>query len=380
MARTDRSSEQPRGQIVLALAGDVMTGRGIDQILPYPGAPTLHEDWIRDARRYVELAERHSGPIPRGVDPAYIWGEALPILERAAPDLRLVNLETAVTTSSEAWPGKAVHYRMHPANAPCLSAGGIDCCVLANNHVLDWGYAGLTETLQSLADAEIATTGAGPTLASAQEPACFDLGDRGRVLVVAAGSPSSGVPEAWAAGPERGGVFLVDETAPEAASRLQQVIDRVRRPGDIVVVSLHWGPNWGHSIPAAQRQLAHALIDDVGVDVVHGHSSHHVKGIEVYHDRPIFYGCGDLLTDYEGIGGHEDVRGDLGGLYVLTLEAGTGRFVELDLHPVHTKQFQLRRAGAADAAWLADRLNRSGRALGTRVERGADGVLSLAVD
>lgn len=377
--RTDRFSEQDDGHITLVLAGDVMTGRGIDQILPHPGDPRLHEDWIRNARRYVELAERQSGPIPRDVDPSYVWGEVLSILERAAPDLRLVNLETAVTTSRDAWPGKAVHYRMHPANIPCLSAAGIDGCVLANNHVLDWGYAGLTETLTTLAKAGIATTGAGATLAEAQQPALFDLGNRGRVLIVAAGSPSSGVPEAWTAGPERAGVFLVDEAGPDAASRLRRVLDRVRQPGDIVVVSLHWGPNWDHSIPTDQQQLAHALIDDGGVDVVHGHSSHHVKGIEVYHDRPIFYGCGDLLTDYEGIGGHETFRGDLGLLYVLTLEARTGRFVALDLHPVRMRQFQLRRAGAADTAWLADRLNRSGRALGTRVERNADGILSLAV-
>ena len=374
------SSEQHRERVTLFLAGNVMTGRGIDQILPHPAAPALHEDWIRDARHYVELAERQSGPIPRGADPTYIWGEALPILKRTAPDLRLVNLETAVTTSDDAWNGKRVHYRMHPANVPCLSAAGIDCCVLANNHVLDWGYAGLNETLQSLADAEIATVGAGATLAAAQKPALFDLETRGRVLVFAAGSTSSGIPESWAAGPERAGVVLVDETAPNAASRLRRVLDRVRRPDDIVVVSLHWGPNWGHSIPATQRQLAHALIDDAGVDVVHGHSSHHVKGIEVYHDRPIFYGCGDLLTDYEGIGGYEDFRGDLGLVYLLTLEAATGRFLALDLHPVHMEQFQLRRAGATDAAWLIDRLNRVGQSLGTRVERDGDGGLTLVPD
>jgi len=95
------------GEVTIALAGDVMTGRGIDQILRRPSAPQLFESYVRDARDYVRLAERVNGPVPRGVDAGYVWGDALAELRRAAPQLRLVNLETAVTTSDDAWPGKA---------------------------------------------------------------------------------------------------------------------------------------------------------------------------------------------------------------------------------------------------------------------------------
>jgi poly-gamma-glutamate capsule biosynthesis protein CapA/YwtB (metallophosphatase superfamily) len=59
----------------------------------------------------------------------------------------VLQCHAAEATSEDAWPGKDIHYRMHPANAPCLRAAAIDCCVLANNHVLDWGYPGLRETL-----------------------------------------------------------------------------------------------------------------------------------------------------------------------------------------------------------------------------------------
>src|SRR5512138_1463618 len=104
----------------LFLTGDVMTGRGIDQVLARPSDPRLEEPYVRDARDYVELAERASGPIPRPADPEYIWGVALDELERARPDVRLVNLETSVTTSNAYWPGKGIHYRMHPANVACL--------------------------------------------------------------------------------------------------------------------------------------------------------------------------------------------------------------------------------------------------------------------
>ncbi|MFB6097536.1 MAG: CapA family protein [Salinibacter sp.] len=171
----------------------------------------------------------------------------------------------------------------------------------------------------------------------------------------------------------------MDETAPDAAERLRRPLSRVRRPDDLVVLSLHWGPNWDDHIPEAQRRLAHTLIDEAGVDVVHGHSAHHVKGIELYRGRPIFYGCGDLLTDYEGIGGHERFRPDLGLMYFPTLDATTGSLLRLEMHPVHMEQFQLWRAGSAAAAWLADRLIRDGSALNRQVER-EGAVLTLTPD
>ena len=118
--------------VTLFLCGDVMTGRGIDQILPHAGDPRLFESYVRSAHDYVALAERGAGPIPRPVDFAYIWGDALGELARVAPDARVVNLETSVTRSEEAWP-KGINYRMNPANVGCLAAAGIDVCVLANN-------------------------------------------------------------------------------------------------------------------------------------------------------------------------------------------------------------------------------------------------------
>src|SRR5512146_388158 len=116
-----RPSES-RVPVTLFLCGDVMTGRGVDQILPHPGKPHLFESYVRSATGYVELAERASGAFKRPVDFAYIWGHALAEFGRVRPDARIVNLETSVTASEDAWPGKGIHYRMHPANVPCLTA------------------------------------------------------------------------------------------------------------------------------------------------------------------------------------------------------------------------------------------------------------------
>jgi poly-gamma-glutamate capsule biosynthesis protein CapA/YwtB (metallophosphatase superfamily) len=118
----------------LFLCGDVMTGRGIDQLLPQPSRPHLYEPYVTDARDYVRLAERASGPIARPVGFDYVWGEARAEIDRRAPQLRIVNLETAITTSEDAWPGKGIHYRMHPANVGVLTAARIDACALANSH------------------------------------------------------------------------------------------------------------------------------------------------------------------------------------------------------------------------------------------------------
>jgi poly-gamma-glutamate synthesis protein (capsule biosynthesis protein) len=353
--------------ITLFLCGDVMTGRGIDQILPHPGNPHLFEPWVRSALSYVQLARAKSGPIQRPVDFAYIWGDALETLRRTAPDLRIINLETAVTASEDACPGKGIHYRMHPDNLPCLTAAGIDCCVLANNHVIDWGYQGLKETLDSLHRAGIAVAGAGLDAAAAAAPAQLEVAGKGRVLVFAWATEDSGVPPEWAAGPSRPGVqFLPDLTARSLMTIADQV-GAVKRTGDLVAASLHWGGNWNFDVSARQRSFAHGLIESAAVDVVHGHSSHHVKGIEVYRGKPILYGCGDFLNDYEGIGGHEQFRGDLALMYFPTFD--NGRLTRFVMSATQTRHLRANAAPESGVRWLMETLNREGRPFGTHVTR-----------
>jgi poly-gamma-glutamate synthesis protein (capsule biosynthesis protein) len=354
-----------------------MTGRGIDQILPHPSQPHLFESSVRSATVYVELAERQSGPLARPVDFAYVWGEALAELARVGADARIVNLETAVTVAEGAWPRKRIHYRMHPANVPCLTAARIDCGVLANNHVLDWGPDGLVETLETLHQAGIHTAGAGRDDAEAAAPAIMGLPGRGRVLVFAFGTGSSGVPPAWAAGRDHPGVSRLEHLSGRSVDAIARRVHAAKRPGDVVVASIHWGPNWGFDIPPAERAFARGLIDVAGVDVVHGHSSHHVKGLEVHAGRPILYGCGDFLTDYEGIGGYEEFRDDLGLMYFPTLNVASGRLARFTMSPTQIRRFRVNRATEAGAQWLLDTVNREGRALGTRAERQPDGIFRL---
>jgi poly-gamma-glutamate synthesis protein (capsule biosynthesis protein) len=352
--------------ISLFLCGDVMTGRGIDQVLPCPVNPVLYEPYLRDAREYVELAEMVHGPISRPVAFDYIWGDALEELERARSDSRIVNLETAITTAEEACP-KEINYRMHPDNIGCITSARIDCCCLANNHVLDWGYAGLEETIATLDRAGVAHAGAGRTAGEARSPCVLDFGVRGRVLVFGLGSPTSGIPLGWAAASAKPGINMVESLSDETAHRVADEVRTYKRPGDIALVSIHWGGNWGYEIPRVQTLFAHRLIDE-GVDLIHGHSSHHAKAIEVYKDHLILYGCGDFVTDYEGIGGYEEFRGDLSVMYLPALEAMSGRLLELRMTVLQSRRFRLNRASTADVDWLSNMLNRICAGFGTRFD------------
>ena len=334
----------------LCLAGDVMTGRGIDQVLPHSAPPELYEPYARSAREYVALAERENGPIPRPVPFDYVWGDALEELERRRPDARIVNLETAVTSRGSPWRTKSIHYRMHPRNVPCLAAARIDCCVLANNHVLDWGYEGLEDTLASLHAAGIHTAGAGRDAQEARAPAVLERPGGSRALVFAYAMASAGVPPDWAVGSRPGVNFLSGLSTAVVTRDIQSA----KRDGDTVVVSIHWGENWSYEVTQAERDFARGLID-AGADVVHGHSSHHAKAIERHRGRPILYGCGDLLNDYEGIGGYESYRPGLALLYFFAPGAA------LELVPFRVRRFRLERASAADARWLAEKLGLQAR-------------------
>jgi poly-gamma-glutamate capsule biosynthesis protein CapA/YwtB (metallophosphatase superfamily) len=362
-------------QVTLFLGGDVMTGRGVDQILDHPSPPDLHEPFVRDARDYVRFAEAHSGPIPRPVDPRYIWGDALAEWERVRPAVRIVNLETSVTRRADVDPGKGIHYRMHPANVACLRAAGLDVCVLANNHVLDYGRAGLVETLDTLSRAGLPAAGAGRDLEEAQRPVVCAVEGGGRVMVVACAHGSSGVPWDWAALPERPGVYWLPDLTDDTASDLAGCVTDERRAGDVAAVSLHWGDNWGYDVPDEQVAFAHRLVDE-GVDLVYCHSSHHPRPLEIYRDRLILYGCGDFIDDYEGITGHERYRDDLTLMFFPTLDLRSGRLVTLQMTALQIRRLRLQRATDDDAVWLCDTLTRVSAPFGVTVEVTGDGALA----
>ena len=292
--------------VTLFLCGDVMTGRGIDQILPHPSRPHLFEPYMRSALDYVETgrARERADSERRWTSPtsgAMRWRSS----ERVRPHARIINLETAVTAAEDAWAGKGINYRMHPGER-CLPRGaGIDCCVLANNHVLDWGYRGLERNARHAARSGHPDGGAGRDA----DRGCRAGGHRCPARAACWSSLSVWQAAACRANGQRPatapGVNFLDELSEQAVDE----IATARSAPPSARATSWWSRSTGAATGATtsrreQRDFAHRLIDAAGVDLVHGHSSHHAKGIEVYRGKLILYGCGDFLNDYEGISGY----------------------------------------------------------------------------
>jgi poly-gamma-glutamate synthesis protein (capsule biosynthesis protein) len=172
-------------------------------------------------------------------------------------------------------------------------------------------------------------------------------------------------------------VAFLPDLSPATLERFVARIRAHRTPHDLVVASLHWGPNWGYEVTAEERAFAHGLVDTAGVDVVHGHSSHHFRAIEIHRGKPILYGCGDLVNDYEGITGEEAYRSDLVLLYLATLAGAGWRLRSLVLLPFRLYRFRLTRPEEADLRWLQRRLARECGRFGARVVRRQDDAFEL---
>lgn len=361
-----------KGVIRVSLCGDVMIGRGIDQILPHPCPPLLHEAYARSALDYVDLAERRIGPLPRAAPLPYVWGCALEEFDARRPDARLVNLETSITLSEQAEP-KGINYRVSPRNAECLRFAEIDCCILANNHVMDYGSSGLLDTVRNLSALRIASAGAGRSEELVRRPAIVRVGGGRRVIVSAFALTSSGTPLSWAARRRAAGVAVFDDDSPDIGGFLAEAFAN-REVADIAIASIHWGGNWGYGVDSGHVEIARRCVDEFGVSIVHGHSSHHPRPFEFYRKRLILYGCGDFLNDYEGISGHADFRSELVLMYFADVDATSGEVMRLSMVPLRLKGFHPTRPSRDERKWAFERHVRICEPFGTRIREDSSGA------
>ena len=115
------------------------------------------------------------------------------------------------------WPEKGIHYRMHPANMRCLTAAQIDCCVLANNHVLDWGYAGLAETLGDSARGWHSNRRRRAERGAGGAPATLEMGGKGPGVGLCDRTESSGIPRSGRRRERKAGVDLLADLSEQTA-------------------------------------------------------------------------------------------------------------------------------------------------------------------
>ncbi len=297
----------------------------------------------------------------QGKPPTFPWGDVLPVLQ--ATDGVVCNLECVLSDRGAPWPGKLYPFRSDSRHVRVLQAAGVRAVSLANNHVLDFGDEALVDCLQVLDRAGIARAGAGRDAEEAQRPARWRCGGREVGLVAFTDNEPD-----WEAGPGRPGVFYAPVDPQDA--RFLQVVQRTRELAqvvDVVVVSAHWGPNWGRR-PLPEHRVAARLLVEAGADVVWGHSAHIVRGVEFLDGRPVLYSCGDFVDDYAV---DEVERNDWSFVFLLEWrEQG----VEVELVPTVIRQFRANLARGEERDALCRRMRELCEELGTRVEHTPQGL------
>lgn len=325
----------------LGFTGDVMLGRQVDR-------------------------RQRSRPV------AAVWGDLLGRLRSL--DGLFINLECCLSTRGQPWrrTHRPFHFRADPEWAvPALERAGVDCASLANNHALDYETVALRDTLDHLAGADITHVGAGQTIDEAQEPSRVSIGG----IDVAVVSFTDNTPE-YAATADAPGVAHVEFDIDDEGNR--QILDRAiatarETEPDLLIASLHWGPNMVTEPPDAFRAVGHWLVER-GVDIVHGHSAHVVQGVEIFDGCPILYDTGDFVDDYAV---DDDLRNDRGFLFEFRVEQD-GALCELRLLPTEIHNYSVHKAESTAATWIRRRMCELSEPFGTEFERcGDELVLSL---
>ncbi len=276
------------------------------------------------------------------VAPTYIWGDLLPTLR--SNDVNIVNLETALTRSTQRVP-KVFNFKADPKHVQALIAGNIHVVNNANNHVLDFGIEGLKETIETLDRAGILHVGAGLNAQEAARPAIIEKnGLKIGVLGYTDNEPS------WKAGANKPGTNYI--SIEHDRQRVQEDIKKLKPEVDLIIITLHWGPNWQERPPQAFRDLTHAMID-AGADVIHGHSNHVFQGIEWYKDKLILYQTGDFVDDYAI---DPSQRNDRSFLFII--EVYDKSLEKLSLVPTIIDNMQVNAANARDARESLGRMQR----------------------
>ena len=311
----------------IALVGDVMLGRLVNEA----------------------LIER---------PPEYPWGNVLPIL-RSEADVCLCNMECVISDKGEPWSAtpKEFHFRSDAKNVRVLSTAGVNAASLANNHSLDYGYEAAEDMLEILDNAGIRHSGLGRSLGEAESLASFKIQNK-RIGFIAF---TDNEPE-WEATTEHMGIFFVPTRLKDKrAECLLNLVKHGKEMVDLLIVSAHWGPNWGYDPPQEHIPFAHALIE-AGADIVFGHSGHVFKGIEVYRHRPILYCAGDFIDDY-AIDPIE--RNDESFLFLLHCEDDS--VDRIKLYPTKIEMFQANLARQSEMQSIGGKMRLLCEKLGTEL-------------
>ncbi|MFQ6023498.1 MAG: CapA family protein [Acidiferrobacterales bacterium] len=252
---------------------------------------------------------------------AYPFVHTRPLFQQS--DVVFGNLEGPLTNAGEPEPGKRYVFRSPPEKvAPALAAAGFNLVSLANNHSMDYGVAGLRETLTALDAAGIKHAGAGMNRRAARQPAFISAG--GHVVALLAYSLT--FPDSFWARHDRPGTAFGHER------HVRADVAAARQRADVVVVSFHWGREVTTELRPYQPSLAHAAID-AGALVVLGHHPHVLQAIERYKQGIIFYSLGNFSFGSYSRNATRSI--------VARLLVEDGRLTELQLIPINVNNVEV---------------------------------------
>jgi poly-gamma-glutamate capsule biosynthesis protein CapA/YwtB (metallophosphatase superfamily) len=203
----------------------------------------------------------------------------------AAADLRVGNLESPVVASAPKVEPSKLTLRAAPRALENLACAGIDCVALANNHTMDYGEEGMSETIERLEGVGIAHHGAGRDVNSAQAPAIVERNGQ-RIGLLAYCDPSCGVTAFAHAGSPGVAALDIDDCC--------IAIRALRSNVDWVIVQIHWGQEMCRLPSTEQRVQARRMVA-AGADLILGHHPHILQPCEWIAGVPVFYSLGNFL-------------------------------------------------------------------------------------
>lgn len=312
--------KKQKGQIVLGFAGDTMLGRLVNKKIDHAGYK-------------------------------YVWGNALPLLKKT--DINIINLETTLTKSEKRVP-KVFNYKAAPDKVKSLQEANIHVVNLANNHMLDFSDEGLIETVRTLDNAKIKHVGAGKNIQDARKPVVIE---KNGIKVGIIGYTD--YPQDWKATEAKPGTNIIKIGD---IKQIEQDIKNVRPNVDILILTIHWGPNKRQRPTEEFQDFAHQIID-AGVDIIHGHSAHIFQGIEVTRkNKLILYDTGDFVDDYM-VG--PVTRNDWSFFYQVTVDKSGIK--KLKLTPLLINNMQVNVATGKEKENMIKHLKTLSEELGTKI-------------
>ena len=320
------SRREPDNSLLIGITGDVMLGRLVNKKIST-------------------------------TDYAYPWGNILPLLRKT--DINIINLETTLTTGTKKVP-KVFNYKANPDKVQSLREAKIDVCNLANNHILDFSEEGLIETILTLDKAGIKHVGAGVDKTQALKPVIIK---KKNITVGIIGFTDN--EPGWQVRGNKPGTNYIKVGDIE---KVKKEIEKIRNKVDVLVLTIHWGPNMREKPTREFQEFAHKVID-AGVDIYHGHSAHIFQGIEVYNNKIILYDTGDFVDDYYV---DPSLRNDQSFLYLIEVDRNGLKKVELV--PVLISKMQVNKARGRNRRNILNRIKLLSEEFGTTINETKHGV------